>query len=140
MSTIQVQPYLMFGGRCQEAIDFYKRALGARVEMVMLFKDSPQHPPPGTLAPGFENKVMHSSFRIGDAVVMASDGCDATQGFKGFSLSLSLPSEADVTKAFNALADGGTVGMPLAKTFWSPLFGMVTDRFGVNWMLTVPHK
>lgn len=139
MSDVQIQPYLMFGGRCQEAIDFYKRALGAKVEMVMQFKDSPEPMPPGTLAPGYESKVMHSSFRVGDAVVMASDGCGEKQSFAGFSLSLSLPTAAEVDKAFNALADGGKIGMPLAKTFWSPRFGMVTDRFGVNWMLTVPH-
>lgn len=140
MPTAEIQPYLTFGGRCEEAIAFYQRTLGAKVDMMLRFKDSPEPMPPGVLAPGFESKIMHSSFRVGDAVVMASDGCDATQGFKGFSLSLSLPTAAEVTKAFNALSDGGKVGMPLAKTFWSPLFGMVTDRFGVNWMLTVPHE
>ncbi len=140
MPTAEIQPYLMFGGRCEEALAFYQRALGATIDMKLLFKDSPEPPPPGTLPPGFENKVMHSSFRVGDAVVMASDGCEAAGQFSGFSLSLSLPTAAEVERAFHALAAGGKICMPLTRTFWSPLFGMVTDRFGVNWMLTVPHK
>jgi PhnB protein len=138
--TTEIQPYLMFGGRCEEALAFYQRALGATIDMKLLFRDSPEAPPPGTLPPGFENKVMHSSFRVGSAVVMASDGCEAASQFSGFSLSLSLPTAAEVDRAFNALAEGGKVCMPLAQTFWSPRFGMVTDRFGVNWMLTVLHK
>jgi PhnB protein len=135
-----VQPYLFFGGRCEEAIAFYRKALGAEVEMVMKFKDSPQPPPPGTLAPGYEDKVMHSSFRVGGTTLMASDGCGADSKFDGFSLSLAVPSEAEADRAFAALADGGQVTMPLGKTFWSPKFGMVTDQFGVGWMVSViPH-
>lgn len=134
-----VQTYLFFGGRCEEAIEFYRKALGAEVEMIMRFKDSPEPPPPGVLAPGFESKIMHSSFRIGQTTVMASDGCSADKlNFQGFSLSLSVSNEAEADRVFAALADGGQVQMALDKTFWSPRFGMVTDRFGVGWMIIVP--
>lgn len=137
MIEAHIHPYLFFGGRCEEALDFYRLALGAKIDMVMRFKDSPQPPPPGCLPPGFENKVMHSSFRVGNAMMMASDGCDEKQSFTGFSISLSLQTEADVDRVFNALAEGGKAQMPLAKTFWSRRFGSVTDRFGVNWMVMV---
>ncbi len=137
MSNAMIQPYLFFGGRCDEAIEFYRQGLGAQVEMVMRHKESPDAPPPGLLQPGFEEKVMHASLRIGGAVLMASDGCDDKSRFDGFRLSLAWSTEAEAHKAFDALADGGTVQMPLTKTFWSPCFGMVTDRFGVGWMVTV---
>lgn len=137
MNTTNVQPYLFFGGRCQEAVDFYKKALGAQVDVVMLHKDSPQPPPPGMLKPGWENQVMHTSFRIGGTTIMASDGCGEAPNFSGFSLSLSVPSEAEADRAFAALAEGGEVKMPLTKTFWSPRFGMLTDRFGIGWMVNV---
>lgn len=138
MPDTLVQPYLFFGGRCEEALDFYRTALGAQVEMLMRFNESPQPAPPGMLQPGFENKVMHSSFRIGSTTVMASDGCDDKSSFSGFSLTLSVPTEAEADRAFAALADGGKVGMPLSKTFWSPRYGMLTDRFGISWMVMVP--
>jgi PhnB protein len=133
-----VQPYLFFNGSCEEAIEFYRKALGAEVEMMMRFKESPEPLPPGAVPPGFENKIMHSCFRIGKTTVMASDG-DSTDkpSFQGFSLSLSVPNEAEADRAFNALADGGQVKMPLAKTFWSPRFGMLEDRFGIGWMISV---
>lgn len=135
---MQIQSYLFFNGRCDEAVEFYKKALGAKVEMLMRFKEAPDPPPPGMVPPGFENKVMHTSFRVGDTVVMASDGCtEGDANFKGFSLSLALEKEADADRFFAALADGGQVQMPLGKTFWSPRFGMVTDRFGVGWMINV---
>src|SRR5262245_12466479 len=127
MNTSSIQPYLFFGGRCQEALDFYRKALGAEVEMVMLHKDSPEPPPPGMLPPGFENKVMHTTFRIGGSTLMASDGCGEGQNFNGFSLSLTLPTEAEAKRVFTALAEGGEVKMPPNKTFWSPCFGMLTD-------------
>jgi PhnB protein len=134
-----IQPYLFFGGRCQEAIDFYKTAVGAQVDMLMRFSDSPEPMPPGMLAPGFEGKVMHSAFRVGGSTILASDGCNEDDGVKkGFSLALSVPTEAEADRAFDALADGGAVQMPLSKTFWSPRYGMVKDRFGVNWMVMVP--
>lgn len=137
MPTTVIQPYLFFGGRCEEALAFYGKALGAQVDMLMLHKDSPEPPPPGSLQPGFENKVMHTTFRIGGAVVMASDGCNDGERFSGFRLSLALPTEADAQRAFAALAEGGEVQLPPTRTFWSPCFGMVTDRFGVGWMVTV---
>lgn len=137
MKTTLIQPYLFFGGNCEEAIQFYHTALGAKVEMLMRFKESPEPPPPGMMPPDWGEKVMHASLTIGGARVMASDGCNATTGFSGFSLSLDLPDETAAQRAFTALAEGGSVGMPLGKTFWSPCFGMVTDRFGIAWMVTV---
>jgi PhnB protein len=135
---MQVQPYLFFDGRTEEAIEFYKKALGAKVEMVMRYKEAPEAPPPGMVPPGSENKVMHSSFRIGDTSVMASDGnCTGKPTFNGFSLSITVANEGEADRVFAALGDGGKVQMPLAKTFFSPKFGMVADRFGVAWMVIV---
>ena len=135
---MQVQPYLFFEGRCEEAVEFYRRALGAEVTMLMRYKESPDPPPPGMVPPGSENKVMHVCFRIGDTAVMASDGTRSGKpGFQGFSLSLTVPDPAAADRLFAALADGGQVQMPLTKTFWSPRFGMVADRFGVGWMVNV---
>jgi PhnB protein len=133
---MQLQPYLFFDGRCEEAVEFYRRTLGAEVEMMMRFKDSPEPPPNAT--PDNADKVMHTSFRIGDTKVMASDGrCQGRPSFQGFALSLTARDEAEAERLFNALGDGGAVQMPLAKTFFSPRFGMVTDRFGVGWMVVV---
>ena len=141
MSDTIIQPYLFFGGRCEEAIEFYRTAVGAEVEMLMRYKESPDPPPPGMIQAGYEDKVMHATLRIGGATVMASDGCsDDPSPFKGFRLSLTLPTQADAEQAFTALSDGGEIQMPLGKTFWSPCFGMVTDRFGVGWMVTVPSE
>jgi PhnB protein len=135
---MQVQPYLFFDGRCEEAIEFYRKALGAEVAALMRFKDSPEPAQPGMCPPGSENKVMHASFRIGDTTVMASDGrCTGQPSFKGFSLAIAAPSDAEAEKLFAALADGGQVQMPLTKTFFSSRFGMVADRFGVSWMVHV---
>jgi len=138
MPTTLVQPYLFFGGRCEEALKFYQKAIGAETEMLMRHKESPEPPPPGTVPPGFENKVLHATFRVGGTTIMASDGCGEGGTFEGFSLALSVPTEADANRAFAALAEGGEVRMPLAKTFWSPRFGMLTDRFGIGWMVSVP--
>jgi PhnB protein len=133
-----VQPYLFFNGSCEQAIEFYCKALGAKIEMMMRFKESPEPHPPGAVPPGFENKIMHVSFRVGETTLMASDGCSAEKpSFEGFSLSLAVSSEAEADRVFTALADGGQVRMPLAKTFWSPRFGMVEDRFGIGWMVSV---
>ena len=137
MSNPLIQPYLMFGGRCEEALEFYRSALGAQVDMLMRFSESPDPTPPGMLPPGFENKVMHASFRIAGNVIMASDGCEVGTQFKGFSLSISVATEAEADRYFAALSDGGQVQMPLTKTFWSPRFGMLTDRFGIAWMINV---
>jgi len=135
---MQVQPYLFFDGRGEEAINFYSTALGAKVEMLMRFKDSPEPPQPGMCPPGSEEKVMHASFHIGEATVMASDGrCEGKASFKGFSLSLNAANEAEARRIFAALGEGGQVQTPLGKTFFSPSFGMVADRFGVSWMVIV---
>lgn len=135
---MQVQPYLFFDGRCEEAVAFYKSKLGAEVTMLMRFKDSPEPHQPGMIPPGSENKVMHASFKIGETTVMASDGrCAGTPSFQGFALSLAAADEAEAKRLFDALGDGGQVQMPLGKTFFSPAFGMVADRFGVSWMVIV---
>ena len=137
---MRVETYLFFNGRCEEAIEFYKKILGAEVTMLVRFKDSPEPPQPGMVPPGSENKIMHASFRIGDTTLMASDGhCTGQTNFQGFSESLTVANEAEADQKFAALAEGGQVQMPLTKTFWSPRFGMVTDRFGVGWMVSVAH-
>lgn len=135
-----IQPYLFFDGRCEEAIEFYKKAIGAEVEMLMRFKESPEPPPPGC-GPVDGNKVMHASFKVGETTLLASDGkAEGKTKFEGFSLSLTVPNEAEADKAFNALVQGGQVMMPLSKTFFSARFGMLTDRFGVGWMVYVLPK
>jgi PhnB protein len=135
---MQVQPYLFFDGRCEEAIEFYRKALGAEVEMMTRFKDAPEPHQPGMIPPGAENKVMHASLRIAGTSVMASDGrCMGQPNFQGFALSITPPNEADAARLFAALGDGGQVQMPMTKTFFSPAFGMVADRFGVSWMVYV---
>ena len=137
---MNVQPYVFFDGKCEEALDFYKGAIGAKVDMMMRFKDNPD-PQPGSCPPGAENKVMHAALHIGDTLVMASDGmAGGKPEFKGFSLSVDAKSEAEADKIFNALGKGGQVQMPLAKTFFSPRFGMVADRFGVCWMVIVEPR
>lgn len=135
---MQVQPYLFFDGRCEEALDFYRKALGAEVTMLMRYKDNPEPQVPGMCPPGAENKVMHSSFNIGESTLMASDGlCQGKPSFQGFSLSLTVDGVAEAERLFGVLAEGGQVQMPLGKTFFSPIFGMVADRYGVSWMIYV---
>ena len=135
---MQVQPHLSFEGRCEEAIEFYRRALGAEVNVLMRFKDMPGPHPPGAFPPGAENKVMHASFRIGDSTVLAADGhCTGSASFQGIQLALQVGDLATGERLFAALSDGGQVQMPLMKTFWSPGFGMVVDRFGLTWMVNV---
>jgi PhnB protein len=135
---MKIDPYLFFNGRCEEAIEFYKTALGAELQFLMRNAESPEPPPPGTLPPGSEHKVMHASLLIGGALLMVSDGmCEGGPDFKGFSLSLDCPDEAAARRAFDALAQGGRVHVPLGKTFWAPLFGMVNDKFGVGWMVGI---
>jgi PhnB protein len=136
---MNVIPYLNFDGRCEEAIAFYRKALGAELMMLSRFKESPEPHAPGMVPPGAGDKVMHASFRIGESTVMASDcHCAGKPNFQGISLSLTLPNEAAADRAFAALAEGGKVNMPLGKTFFSPRFGVVADRFGVTWMIYVP--
>ncbi|HEY0336334.1 MAG TPA: VOC family protein [Burkholderiales bacterium] len=135
---MQVQPYLFFDGRCEEALEFYKKAVGAKVEMLMRFKDSPEPAQPGMHPPGSENKVMHASLRIGETTLMASDGhCKGKPSFQGFSLSITAADDSEAERLFTALGNGGQVQMPLTKTFFSSRFGMVADRFGVGWMVIV---
>ena len=135
--TTQIPPYLFFGGRCDEAIGFYKQALGAELVMRMSYSESPQPMPAEAVPSTWGDKVMHATLRIGSALIMASDGCEEGTRFEGFSLSLALATPAEVQRVHAALAVGGRVTMPAAETFWSPCFGMVVDRFGVGWMVTV---
>jgi PhnB protein len=132
---MDVQAYLSFEGRAEEALDFYKGALGAEVDMVMHFRDAPPEVQ-GQVDPKSRDKVMHAAFRIGDTQLMATDGnCSGATGFSGISLTYNAKDIAAAEKAFNALAEGGKVGMPLAETFFAHRFGTVADRFGVNWMV-----
>lgn len=133
---MKVQAYVTFGGRCEEALEFYKKAVGAEVKDLLRWKDSPDaamQPPPG-----YEEKVMNASFRIGDTELMADDGMGAKEvEFKGMTLALSVADDAEAKRVFTALCEGGSVQMPLAKTFWTSSFGMLTDKFGVPWMVNV---
>lgn len=135
---MKVEPYLFFDGRCEEALEFYRRTLGAEVTMLMRFKDSPEPHQPGMVPPGAENKVMHANFRVGESTLMASDGrSQGKPSFQGFGLSISVPNESEATRVFDALGEGGQVQMALTKTFFSTKFGMVADKFGVCWMVIV---
>jgi PhnB protein len=134
-----VNAYVFFDGRCEEAIEFYRQALGAELGMMVRFKDRPEMAQPGMCPPGSDNKIMHANLKIGDTHVLVSDGrCGGNPKFEGFALTISVPDEATADRLFNGLVAGGQVVMPLAKTFYSPRFGMVTDRFGVMWMVMVP--
>jgi PhnB protein len=135
---MQTQTYLFFDGRTEEALEFYKKVLGIEVTMMMRFKEHPESLKSGMCPPGSEEKVMHSNFKLGDQQVMASDGrCGGAPSFQGFALSLSMKTEAEAEKIFAALGEGGKVQMPLTKTFFSPKFGTVADKFGVSWMVLV---
>jgi PhnB protein len=132
---MKLEPYLFFNGRAEEAIEFYKSALGAKVNMLMRMKDSPQQPA-GGIQPGAENKIMHANLSIGGANLLVSDGrCQGATNFEGVALSFTASSDAECEKLFTALAEGGKIAMPLGKTFFASSFGMVTDRFGVPWMV-----
>jgi len=135
---MHVQAYLFFDGRCEEAVDFYAKTLGAKVDVLMRYRDSPEPQQPGMIPPNSADKIMHGSMHIGDTVVMLSDGmCGGSPSFQGFALSLDAADEAEAKRMFAALGEGGQVRMPLGKTFFSPCFGMVADRFGVTWMVIV---
>lgn len=143
MRKATVQPYLFFGGRCEEALEFYRHALLAQVGLVLRWSDCPEPPPGGTLPPGYAQKIMHAEFTVGGMTLMASDGCggdgDQQPSQSGYRLALTVPTEALADRFFTAIWDnGGRVDMPLAKTFFSPRYGMVTDRFGIGWMVMVP--
>ena len=133
---MNVEPYVFFDGKCEEAMEFYKGAVGARVEAVLRFKEHPDAGKPGTIPPGSENKVMHALFKIGDTKIMASDGqCQGKPSFQGFALTINAANDAEAEKLFGALGKGGQVTMPLTETFFATRFGMVADKFGVNWMV-----
>ena len=136
-----IEPYLMFDGRCDEAIEFYKNALNAELEMLMRFSESPDPIPEDMLQPGNDDKVMHASIKVGGSRIMMSDGnCnEKAEIFRGFSLSYTVPDAQVAKKVFDALCEGGKVVMPLGETFWSPCFGMVEDKFGMGWMVTTPE-
>ena len=132
---MNVQPYVFFDGRCEEALDFYKKTIGAKPKMLMRFKEAPDQ---SMISPGSHDKIMHAEVQIGDATVLMSDGrCQGKPNFQGFALTILAKTEAEADKTFAALSDGGQVTMPLAKTFFSPRFGMLADKFGVGWMVLV---
>ena len=136
---MSIQPYLFFGGRCEEALEFYGKAVGAEIVMLSRFKDAPESMP--KMPECFDQKIMHATARIGSSTFMASDGrCEGKPEFEGFSMAINVLTESEAEHVFNALAEGGTVIMPLEKTFWAPKFGMLEDRFGVDWMVSVQHK
>jgi len=135
---MQIQPYLFFEGRTEEALEFYQSKLGAKVKFMMRYKENPD---PKYNPPNSGEKVMHCNFRIGDTQVMASDGnCSGKPSFQGFSLTFNAKDEADAKRRFNALAEGGQVNLPLSETFFAKSFGMVADRFGLNWMVMAGPK
>jgi PhnB protein len=137
---MKINPYLSFEGRCEEAIEFYKSAVGAKVNMILRCKDSPEKPPSGSFPPGVENKIMHANLSIGESTVLVTDGHNKGNAtFTGITLTLSIKTEAEADRYFAALLEGGKILMPLAKTFFSPRFGMVSDRFGVGWIIIVEH-
>jgi PhnB protein len=132
---MDIQPYVFFEGRAEEAIEFYKKTLGAKVEMLMRFKECPD-PQPGSIPAGAENKIMHAAVTIGDSTVLMSDGhCSGNAPFQGFSLTIRVANEVEAKKVFDALSAGGQVRMPLAKTFFASSFGMLADKFGMGWMV-----
>jgi PhnB protein len=139
--AMPLTPYLFFDGRCEEAIEFYKKTLGAKVGMMMRFKESPESPPPDCVPAASADKIMHACMSIGDAQVMMSDGrCAGQPKFEGFALSVDAKDAADADRKFNALAQGGQVQMPLGETFFAKRFGMVADQFGVGWMIIAGPK
>ncbi len=140
MRKAAVHSYLFFNGRCEEAVEFYKSTAGAKVGMVLRFNESPDPVPEEMVPPGWGDKIMHCDFTIGQTMVLASDGCEATSSISGFRLALTVPTEADADRVFHALAAGGRVDMPLGRTFWSPRYGQLTDKFGVGWMVMVPGE
>lgn len=140
MQQAITKPYLYLSGQCDEALAFYQQHLGATISMLIRFNESPK-PLPTDLPDGYEDKVMHCEFSVGDMSIMASDGCKESTGeFRGFSLTLTIADEAYARQAFQALSEGGEVNMPLSETFWSPLYGQVTDKFGISWMIMLPER
>lgn len=140
MKKAEIKNYLFFSGRCEEAMNFYQQHLGATINFLMRFNESPEPMPEGMLQDGFENKIMHAEFTLADQQIYASDGCNDAESFSGFRLALIVQKKEEAERVFNVLATGGKVDMPLTKTFWSPLYGQVTDQFGVGWMVMLPGE
>lgn len=136
----KIEPYLFFNGRADEAIAFYSKAVGAKTLFRAAYKDAPQPMPKGSIPDGWEEKVMHATLDVRGCAIMVSDGNKKGGSFEGFHLSLSTSTPEEADKAFAALSDGGRVTLPIGKTFWSPRFGMLVDRFGVGWMVTVEER
>ena len=135
-TTTAVQPYLFFDGKCEEALEFYKTAIGAKVDMLMRFKENPDKPDPSHMPPNSGDKVMHAAFKVGDTQILASDGhCAGKPSFQGFGLALNAKNDAEAEKLFAALGKGGQIQQPLVKTFFASKFGMVADRFGIMWLV-----
>ena len=133
---MHVQSYLFFDGRCEEALDFYKKTLGATVDMLMRFKDAPDQ---SMVTPESREKIMHCAFHVGATQVLASDGrCMGKPDFQGFGMALTAQDNAEAERLFVALGEGGEVRMPMSETFFATRFGMVADRFGVAWMVLAP--
>ena len=134
---MKISPYLHFDGRCDEAIEFYKKALGAELQFMVRFKENPE---PQYNPPGMDEKIMHANLLIGETQIMVSDGrCMGDAKFEGITLSIEAAVAAEADRLFSALAEGGKVIMPQSQTFFSPRFGMVADKFGVHWMVIVPQ-
>jgi PhnB protein len=137
---MNIQPYLSFEGRAKEAIEFYKSAIGAKVDVIMHFKDAPPEMQ-SQMSPESKDKVMHAAFKVGDTQVLASDGnCSGKASFSGVSLTLNAANSAEAEKLFGALGNGGQVTMPMSETFFAHRFGMLADKFGVNWMVIAPKE
>ncbi|HEY1503898.1 MAG TPA: VOC family protein [Stellaceae bacterium] len=134
---MQTSPYLLFTGECESAFKFYETHLGGKILVMMKHAGTPAE---GQVPVEWNDKIMHGRIQLGDTVVMASDAPPGRQQkAQGFRLSLSFDKSAEAERAFNALADGGSVEMPFAKTFFAERFGMVTDRFGTPWMINCEH-
>jgi len=135
---MQVQPYLFFDGRCDEALDFYKKTLGAKVDMLMRFKEAPDQ---SMVTPESREKVMHCALHVGDNQILASDGrCMGKPNFQGFALAITAKDDVEAERLFGALGDGGQVQMPMSETFFASKFGIVADKFGASWMVLNPKK
>ena len=133
---MKVQAYISFGGRCEEALEFYKKSIAAEVTSLMRWKDSPDVVMKSP--PGYEEKIMNAAFRIGETQLMADDGMGEKEvEFKGMTLAIEVTDDAEAKRVFTALGEGGKVTMPLMKTFWTSSFGMLTDKYGVPWMVNV---
>ena len=133
---MKVESLITFGGRCEEALEFYKKSVGAEVTALMRWKESPDAAMKGP--PGYGEKIMHANFRIGETQLMAEDGLgDKAAEFKGMTLAIEAADDAEAKRVFTALGEGGKVTMALMKTFWTSSFGMLTDKFGVPWVVNV---